>query len=170
MRHILKEHAMETKKSIIPYLFIAFILLYVTLDSIFIYISKNSYNGIITENAYQKGLDYNQVIKENEAQKKLGWIGNLRYYLVGKNLIELDFTLFDKKYRPVKGGEVEVRIMRPVNDKYDMVVKLEEISSGRYSKTVQLPLQGQWEIKLKASVKNDVFFLNRRITISDKEQ
>lgn len=61
------------KSSFIPYLFIVFTLCYIFINMAFIYLSKQSHSGIVTDNAYQKGLDYNRVLELNEKQQKLGW-------------------------------------------------------------------------------------------------
>lgn len=162
--------ATKKPKSIIPYLFIAFIVVYVSLDSIFIYLSRNSYNGIVTDNAYEKGTNYNDVIKRNEAQKELGWIGELVYEIVNETAIELKFTLLDKEHRPISKARVEAFIMRPVTDRFDKKVIFKETSTGTYIKKVEMPLKGQWEIKLKAYVDDKEYFLNKRINLPRKRE
>ncbi len=154
-----------TKESKTPLFFIAFIFLYVLLNFIFIYISKSSYNGTVTENAYEKGISYNRVLKSNQEQEKLGWIGTLEYHSIERSKIELTFTLLDKHQKPIKNAQVNAQIMRPVTDKYDSHITLKETSPGVYQEKLELPLMGQWEIKLKAILGNNDYFLNKRIIL-----
>jgi nitrogen fixation protein FixH len=153
------------QKSIIPYFFVLFIVGYMTLDFFFIYLSNITYNGVVTEHAYEKGLQYNSIIDKNIEQEHLGWVGSLDYQIKdGKHLL-LKFTLKDAKGKKISGALINAKIMRPVTDKFDKLIILEEVAVGEYQVRCQLPLAGQWEIKLTAKAKGKEYFLNKRIII-----
>lgn len=61
------------KKSKIPYFFLAFFLVVLLVNISYIYISQTTWRGISTQDSYQKGLQYNQVLQTAKKQKELGW-------------------------------------------------------------------------------------------------
>ena len=63
----------------IPWYFVAFFVVLAILDGIFVTIAATTHTGVITENAYQKGLDYNEVVAASEEQDEIGWVGNIGF-------------------------------------------------------------------------------------------
>ena len=55
----------------IPLYFVMFFITLAILDSFFVYIALSTHNGVVTENAYEKGLNYNRTIEQAETAKKL---------------------------------------------------------------------------------------------------
>lgn len=49
-------------------LLILFFSIIILIDSLFIYLAKDSYNGVVTDGAYNKGLKYNDVLLLNKKQ------------------------------------------------------------------------------------------------------
>lgn len=48
----------------IPLYFIAAFLVVFVVNGFFVYQAINTNHGVVTENAYEKGLDYNRIVKE----------------------------------------------------------------------------------------------------------
>ena len=66
---------MNRKKiELIPYYFVLFFITIIILDSIFVYLAFSSHTGLVSENSYEKGLNYNDIISQKEKQDKLNWI------------------------------------------------------------------------------------------------
>ena len=82
----------KKKSSYIPIYFIAFILTFVAIDAIYIYVAKNTYSGVYTDDHYQKGIDYS---KANS--KGIGVIGDediLRSLNQSIKMVHIDGILF----------------------------------------------------------------------------
>jgi len=54
---------------IIPLYFVAFFVVIAIFDGIFVYLATSTHSGVVTENAYQKGLNYNQYIDAYNQQE-----------------------------------------------------------------------------------------------------
>ena len=52
---------------------VTFLLIVTAVDGVMIYDALSTFSGNETEDAYRKGVAYNQLIKAEEAQNRLGW-------------------------------------------------------------------------------------------------
>lgn len=159
-------HMFQSKKgSLVPYLFILFFLFFICSDILLLYLSNISYNGVVAPNSYQKGLEYNKTLAKNFQQIQLGWQGDLNIYQLSGSKIKLEFTLKNKDGSKISGAYVLAKILRPVTDKYDTIIHLDEASPGIYTTNFYLAMPGQWEIQLKADYLQHEFFTNKRISV-----
>jgi nitrogen fixation protein FixH len=55
-----------------PYFLFGIFVVAIVVNIIYIYIAQKTWTGIYTPDAYRKGLEYNQAIKNVEDQYKLG--------------------------------------------------------------------------------------------------
>lgn len=127
--------------------FIAFFALIVAVNSVFIYQALNSFNGVIVDDPYKKGLSYNDTLAAARAQPEMqdrvvfeG--GMLRWYLMDESAV------------PVKHAVVQARLIRPVREGFDFDVVLHHKGNGIYERTLDFPLKGRWTAKLKATWNN----------------
>lgn len=58
-------------KKIVVFSILLFFTVFVILDLLFIYIAKQSYRGVVTENAYDKGVQYTRSIRMDERQRAI---------------------------------------------------------------------------------------------------
>jgi len=61
---------MSLKDKLIPWYFVIFFLVLFIVDGIFVYLATSTHTGVVTENAYEKGLRYNEVIERARAAEK----------------------------------------------------------------------------------------------------
>lgn len=52
--------------------FLAFFAVFASVDAFFVYTAITSHTGVVVENAYEVGLNYNDIIEEAERQKQDG--------------------------------------------------------------------------------------------------
>ena len=83
----------EQKKSKIPYIFFIFFAVIFAVNFSYIYVSQKTWRGLATEDAYHKGLNYNQVLEEEKKQKELGWKSTLF-----KTFPSINFRFFLEEY------------------------------------------------------------------------
>ena len=76
----------------IPWYFVAFFILLISILVPMGIIAVRTNTGLVTESAYNKGLAYNASIRAEEAQKALGWHGDLTITPAG-NKIHADYLL-----------------------------------------------------------------------------
>lgn len=145
----------------IPWYFVLFFLAIAILDGIFVYIAVAGHTGVITDNAYQKGLAYNQAIADAEIQKILGWRGAISYV---QGI--LSFTLNDKEGRPIDDAAVKAWALRPASDGHDIDLALIHTGIGLYQAPVTFPLPGLWEVRVLAEQGGQHYQQSQRFTVA----
>lgn len=154
-----------TKRSKIPYFFFAFFAVVVVVNVAYIYISKKTWRGVVSEDAYQKGLDYNVTLEQVKKQTALGWQVNIDYKRKTPNLGILGVRVFDKNYAPIRDAVVYVNFRRPTQEGFDFAVGLESSNDGFYKKEITFPLLGQWEAGIIAEKGADRYQEVKRFVI-----
>lgn len=111
----------------------------------------SSWSGLSTENAYLKGLKYNDTIAAAREQNALGWTSQvlLTSNAEGKATIVLRFA--DATGRALSGLDVSARMMRPASSRFDQVPVLVPAHDGSYAGEVTPPLTGQWVVEVSAA-------------------
>lgn len=160
------ENSNNQKAKFIPYLFFIFFGVIVVVDSIYIYIANKTWRGLSTENAYQKGLDYNQTIADKERQKKLGWSLKTKINYLQKNNYLLTVTLSDKDQNQIKDAKITIRAIRPVQEGFDFNQELKLVNNS-YQAIISFPLKGQWDIEYHVTKNNSSFEQTNRYVIDE---
>lgn len=144
----------------IPWYFVAFFVGLALVNGVFVTIATSTHRGVVTDHAYQKGLDYNAVVQAVDAQAARGWQGEMT--LDGDRFV---FTLADNKEAPLAGAHVTAHFSRPAQAGYDFSVTLEETAAGQYSQTVSFPLHGQWDAKIAVLWNSQPYQQRKRIFV-----
>ncbi len=127
----------------IPWLVVLFFLTFMSVDAVMVTMAIRTNTGVVTEQAYEKGLEYNRTIEAASAQQKLGWKDNIS--LDGH---ALRYTLQDKHGNFPTGAEVKAKISRPTQDGYDFEVPLQRINDSTYGTDVSFPMPGAWNVRI----------------------
>ncbi len=136
-----------------PYIFVAGFGVVLAVNLAMMYSAVHTFSGLETDQAYEKGLAYNQVLAMAEAQKKLGWMVETEVVPMpagSAHGADLRVTFRDKDGKPLSGLAVEADFIRPTSAGHDGAVPLPEQGGGRYGAAVTLALAGQWEVHLTA--------------------
>lgn len=147
----------------IPKLIVAGFALVVIVNGIMVYVAMASFTGLQTEGYYQRGLDYNDVLASEAAEKKLGWSVTIDVAETGKDRVHLSVRAADKAGNPLNGASVRVRLVRPVQAGHDMDVTLAAEGDGLYAAEVKLPMRGQWDILAQISHPSGNYSTAKRI-------
>lgn len=115
----------------------------------FVFFALDTWTGLSTPNAYQKGLTYNQVLAARDAQRDLGWQGSLE--LGQRDTADsLTLTLTDRDGAPLDGLEVGGLLRRPTHEGLDQTLAWQGHGAGRYTVLVELPQRGNWDLEVTA--------------------
>ena len=150
----------------IPWLFIGLFMVVLLVNGTMIAIAVSTFNGLETENAYKKGLAYNQRLAAAAEQEKLGWKASLGARFDGDNRVTLSLDLRDRLTNPINAADVKATLIRPVQEGFDQTASLVERGDGRYDATIDLPLAGQWDVHLTADARGKTYSLARRIHVA----
>jgi len=144
----------------IPWMFVALFVVVATVNTVFVTVAIQTRPGLVTEDAYEKGLAYNKTLDAVKKQKSLGWTGRTTY----ANGV-LGYTLKDKTGTPISGATIKAEIIRPVTQGYDSKAILQEVSKGVYEAKVALPLHGLWNIRIYSTWHNQTLQTNTDLTL-----
>lgn len=160
----------QTQKKRFPvwgWFFVFFAVVFI-MDGIMIYFAATTWNGLSTENAYEKGLAYNQTLKASETQRAQGWHHNIAYTKNADKSINLEAKILSPQLGNVPShAMVTATISRPTTQGMDQKVVLKPTSSTGLFKaeSIQLPKQGIWDIKVESQWDNHKLFANKRFDI-----
>lgn len=115
-------------------------------NGIFLYSALSTYTGVVAQEPYRKGLQYNERIAAAERQDQLGWQADTA--LVPEQGLSL--VLRDRQGGPVSGLFVSGVLGRPSTNQHDQNVTLTEVEPGRYVAPVDGLTPGAWLIDLQA--------------------
>jgi nitrogen fixation protein FixH len=146
--------------------FVGFFAVVFIANGFFVYFATKSWTGLETEDAYNKGLEYNREIEAAEMQHGLGWAAGLSLVPRGNGLYRLSAEITDAEGAPVFGLEVEATLKRPVQDGMDQSVMLESVGGGAYKEDVALPVPGQWDVVIEArGLEGEKFVVEKRFIV-----
>ncbi len=150
----------------IPWTFVGLFLLVLAANSTMIIIAVSTFTGLETTKAYEKGLAYNSSLAAAAEQERWGWTADFVVKPKGGRRVALAFALADQLGNPINSAEVEVILLRPVQEGHDMTIHLDGQGHGRYAEEALLPLPGQWDIQLTATARTKSYKLTKRIHVT----
>ena len=143
---------MLTGRRVLTYL-LGFFGVIFAVNGVFVYYALTTFNGVHTENAYLKGLNYNATIEAAEQQAALGW--RMETVLTPTETGgALTVTMRSADGEPVDGLGMNGVFWRPAQQGLDRPVVLQQVGAGRYQARVDLPARGQWELRLIATARD----------------
>ena len=168
MREVLvRNTGMQPRDKWIPWYFVAFFLVICSVDGVMAYFAITTRTGVVTEQYYERGLHYNDTVKQAEKQAALGWAGDIQFVASADSKMKgnLQFALNDRNANAIAGAKVTARIVRPTQDGHDEFLVLNELSAGQYASPLAFPMEGQWDIEVAVTSGENKFQLNKRLVI-----
>lgn len=157
---------MRKSDRFIPMYFVLFFCFLFVVDGTMVYLAVSSHRGVVDENAYETGLQYNQVLKNAEAQEKSGWSSKIALQNDGKITVHLS----DAKGVALTDVAVTGRVVRPTQDGYDFDLAFDgqKSETGLYIAEADFPLSGSWEILIRAEKDGTVYKESKKIFMRRK--
>lgn len=126
--------------------------------------ARRSFNGLAEDNAYEKGLAYNDRLARNEKQRQEGWSGAVAYDLPTRRFT----VILSDRNGPVTDARARLDLIRPVRRGEDMSVDLSPLSApGTYGAALPGVKPGQWDARVTAERNGQVFETQTRIVIPE---
>jgi nitrogen fixation protein FixH len=123
---------------------IGFFGLIFAVNGVMVYLALSTYSGLVANEPYRKGLDYNERIVADERQAKLGWTADAA---IDRRRIVV--TVNGKDGEPLAGLVVSGRAARPASARSDRSLEFKEISAGRYAASLGDATAGTWQIDIE---------------------
>lgn len=144
-------------------------LVVIAVNGVLVYFALGSWTGISTEDAYRKGLAYNQALAAARAQDQRGWSAEVAFEGTAgdgeRRAGRLTVAFIDREGNPLEDLRVTAALLRPTHEGYDLHVALTQQGSGVYVEDVILPLPGQWDARIEAHRRDDAFVAKYRLHV-----
>lgn len=127
------------------YVLIGFFGIIFAVNGVFVYFALSTHPGVETDNAYQKGVNYNAQIKEAVQERALGWHGRFE-----NDNGEISVRLTGAGGMPLQGVKVVLRCERPATSREDRHIVLTETDPGHYTAAAAKLAPGRWNLRADA--------------------
>ncbi|GBD45045.1 hypothetical protein HRbin40_02546 [bacterium HR40] len=152
----------STSRSWIPFLFVAGFLVVLVANAAMIGVGIATWPGLVTDHAYERGLQFQRELARAEAQKALGW--QIEWQATGGAAgATLVLALHDREGRPIDTAEVRASFVRPTAEGHDFVLSLAPRGEGRFEASFRPPLPGLWDVELEIWRGEDSWTERRRL-------
>lgn len=130
------------------------------------YFATSTFTGLSTEDAYARGVTYNQTLDAARQQGNLKWKVTAQFIPAANGHAgEVAFTYLDKDGMPIKGLDVQALIDRPNVTGTEQRLTLAEKGNGVYAAKISLPQAGQWDFDVLAFAPDTTYQLQRRFVV-----
>jgi len=150
----------------IPGIFFGMFGLVIAANGLMVVLAMDSWRGLATESAYEKGVVYNKALEREDRELALGWDLGVEVATPGDSRADVTVALADADGGALIADRVRVGFVRPTQDGYDRIVELQGQGDGTYTTSLQLPLPGLWELRIAAEKGGDTLHETRRITVT----
>ena len=157
----MEQQTIRKSDRFIPWYFVAFFVVLAAMDGTFVYLATSSHTGLVTDQAYERGLAYNETIAAAEKSANLEWQVDIE--LAGSDLI---VRLDDAEGVPVEGAMVRAKVSRPTQEGYDFELMLSQVAGGTYTGPITFPLDGQWDVRVFVEWKQQQFQQANRLIVT----
>lgn len=146
---------------------ILFVLTFITANAIFIYLAFESPPSLVDKNFYEHGKNYEEIQKQIEQQKTLGWTG---LFMIPSNTRVNQAQTFEvliqgKNAAGIDLDSVVMKAYRPSDAKADFSAAMSNTKPGMYATEMSFNLPGTWDLVVEAKQGDKEFVVTKRISI-----
>ena len=145
----------------VAWFFVVFFGIIFTVNGVLVYLSQSSWTGLETDDAYRKGLKYNQKLSKSEAQNTIGWTMSLKRKDLAKGSFSLTAIPREKNGQGLAGLNISVKLKRPTHEGIDRDFPLKEQVPGTYTGKIDKVHLGQWHLIVTAGRGSEVLFRSK---------
>ncbi|MDH3353813.1 MAG: FixH family protein [Chromatiales bacterium] len=149
---------------------LAILVLVVMVNAAFIITAFMTSPGLVDENYYQNGQDYEKTIRTKIANReRLGWKIDLRtaQQITVNKTTTIHVDLKNREGVLIPADTIILKAYRPSDVNADFSQSMENLAPGRFVTTVKFPLKGVWD--LGANVKSGEDHLDTTLRIDVTE-
>jgi nitrogen fixation protein FixH len=135
-----------------PYIFLGAFGVVLAVNLVFMSSAIGTFSGLSTEDAYNKGVKYNEQIAEAKEQQQLGWVVKAEVTPIppseDAHSAVITVTILDGSGHPLNGLSVAAGFVRPTTSGHDGQAVFAERGEGRYVVRQSLAFPGQWDMNV----------------------
>lgn len=142
----------------IPWYIVLFFVFITCVLSVFTWVAVSTHTGTVTDDAYQKGLAYNDTIHKADAQAAFGYVP-----MLARAGDDIRFTLADAAGHPVELSQASLWLFRPVNARDDLRADMRVEGSGTAVFSADGLAAGLWEVRVRAETPKGSYQYSKRM-------
>lgn len=148
---------------------VGFFLVVFAANAIMATIAIGTWGGLETDDAYRKGLYYNDEIAAAEEQKTSGWQISLSHTPVSLMGDRLDVSI-TWPTDDLPPANVTALITRAVTNAYDQEITLTKAGKEVYTAPLSLAFKGQWNVNILVKLTNGTIYQIKEKIFVEAEQ
>ncbi len=118
----------------------------VVMGVVMLTLSIVSYDGLVVDDYYKRGLEINREIRRDTAAASLGLRAGIAVH-PGRRLVEV--TLSSRRTPAGFPQRLKLRLLHPTRSGFDQLITLEHVENGRYAGPVGRLEPGDWHLHLE---------------------
>lgn len=130
------------------------VLFVLSVNVLFIHFAKNTFSGDITNDAYRKGLNYNEVVAAQSVQS--GEVGGTLNLISDEN--GDTFVVFESSKNC---DAADFHFFSTTNSKRDFTEHL-DFASNKYELKVKNDVKGPWLIRIKCYIGESEYYFSKK--------
>lgn len=150
----------------IPWAFVVGMLTVVGANATLIYFAVQSWGGLVTDRAFERGIAYNRLIAAAAAEEALGWKADIALENAAKGQgPALVVALRKADETPMTRAVVAVEAQRPLEAQKPVIISMRYIGDGRYAGAAEALRPGQWDIRVTVANEGTAAHFTRRVYV-----
>ncbi|WP_207063911.1 FixH family protein [Motiliproteus sp. SC1-56] len=147
----------------------ALLVVFFIANGVFIYLAQTNNPGLVVENYYERGQDYEKNMLKRRAADP-GWVMQIQEpeQLEPGQPAVFGFELKGREGEVVNPDEVVLRAYRPVNAADDFEAPMARLRSGYYEAEVNFPLPGVWDLLVTVDKGGEEYSAPLRVNVGSR--
>lgn len=133
-----------------PWIIAALLIATVAGQGVMLYAAASDPTFAVEPDYYKKAVDFDEVIAQETANQRLGWVANAEIGARATAGAEFSLHLTDSKGAAVAGARVAVVAISNLNGERHVSAALADRGDGRYAAILPLDRDGLWEFRINA--------------------
>ncbi len=147
---------------VIPAMLVGFFLVVVAVNIVFVTVANRTHSGVVRDDAYARGVAYNQIIDAAERQAELGWALTAEVTSAGHLVVRAQ----DNSGAALQGATISAQLKRPAHSGHDFQTSLVEADTGTYQSDMTWPMAGQWDMYVEVAWRQQSYMWQTRLMVS----
>lgn len=111
----------------------------------------------VEKDYYQKASGYDEVVAQRGENERLGWRVRVESFERAGHDAKLVLVLIDPSGGPLSGGELSAVSFPTARGNLEQTLTFVDLGNGRYEARVEKARTGLWEVRLRATLRLEVF-------------
>ena len=145
---------------------ILMVVIFFTMNMIMIYLAQTNNPGLVVEDFYDRGQDYEQNMLKRQARNP-GWqmVVEFPKKIEPGEPFVCRYSVTDKEGAPIDPNEVTFYAYRPSDARQDFHLPMQRVGQGLYEVEVSFALKGVWDTLVSAKWGEDEYNTPKRVSV-----